>query len=43
MERPFARSRRRWENNIRTVLRVTAWEGVGWMHLAQDRTSDGLL
>jgi hypothetical protein len=28
---------RRWEDNIRTDLRELGWEGVDWMHLAQDR------
>jgi hypothetical protein len=35
-KRPLGRSRRRWED-IRMVLRVIRWEGVDWMHLAQDR------
>jgi len=25
-----------WEDNIRMDLRETGWEGVDWMHLAQD-------
>jgi hypothetical protein len=29
--------RRRWEDNIRVVLKEIGWEGVDWMHLAQDR------
>jgi hypothetical protein len=28
---------RRWEDNIRMYLRERGWEGVDWMHLAQDR------
>jgi hypothetical protein len=36
-ERPLVRPRRRWEDNIRMDLRETGWEGVDWMHLAQDR------
>jgi hypothetical protein len=36
-ERRLTRSRRRWENNIRLDLRVIGWEGVDWLHLAQDR------
>jgi hypothetical protein len=28
---------RRWEDNIRMDLREIWWEGVNWMHLAQDR------
>jgi hypothetical protein len=26
----------RWEDNIRMDLREIEWEGVDWMHLAQD-------
>jgi hypothetical protein len=29
--------RRRWEDNIRMDLREMGWEGVDWIHLAQDR------
>jgi hypothetical protein len=28
---------RRWEDNIRMDLREIGWEGMNWMHLAQDR------
>jgi hypothetical protein len=35
--RPHGRPRRRWEDNIKMYLRETGWEGVEWMHLAQDR------
>jgi hypothetical protein len=31
------RPRRRWEDNIRMDLREIGWEGVDWIHLAQDR------
>jgi hypothetical protein len=34
--RPLGRPRSRWEDNIRMSLRETGWEGVEWMHLAQD-------
>jgi hypothetical protein len=34
---PLGRSRHRWENNIRMDLREIRWEGVDWIHLAQDR------
>jgi hypothetical protein len=27
----------RWEDNVRMDLREIGWEGVDWMHLAQDR------
>jgi len=26
-----------WEDNVRAVIREVWWEGVDWMHLAQDR------
>jgi hypothetical protein len=35
-KRPFGRPRRRWED-IRMDLREIGWEGVEWIHLAQDR------
>jgi hypothetical protein len=35
--RPLGRPRRKWEDNIRMDLRKIGWEGVNWMHLAQDR------
>jgi hypothetical protein len=28
--------RHRWEDNIRTDFREIVWEGVDWIHLAQD-------
>jgi len=34
-KRSVGRARRRWEDVIN--LRKIGWEGVGWMHLAQDR------
>jgi hypothetical protein len=36
-KRPHRRCRRRWEDNIKTDLREIVWEGVDWIHLAQDR------
>jgi hypothetical protein len=36
-KRPLGRPRRRRKANIRMDLRETGWEGVDWMHLAQDR------
>jgi hypothetical protein len=36
-KRLLRRPRCRWEDNIRTDLRKIGWEGVDWMHLAQDR------
>jgi hypothetical protein len=34
-KRPIGRPRRTWDDNIRTDLRETGWEGVDWMQLAQ--------
>jgi hypothetical protein len=36
-KKPLRRLRHRWENGIRMSLRVISWEGVEWIHLAQDR------
>jgi hypothetical protein len=35
-KRPLRRCRCRWED-IRMVLREIWWEGVDWLHLAEDR------
>jgi hypothetical protein len=35
-KRSFERPRRRWED-IRVDLKELGWEGVDWIHLAQDR------
>jgi hypothetical protein len=35
--RDHFRTRHRWEDNIRTDLRETGWEGVERIHPAQDR------
>jgi hypothetical protein len=35
--RPLGRPRRRWVNNIKIDLRGTGWDGMDWIHLAQDR------
>jgi hypothetical protein len=35
--RPLGRPKRRWEDNIYMNLREIEWEGVNWIHLAQDR------
>jgi hypothetical protein len=35
--RPHVRSKGIWEDNIRMNLKETIWEGVDWIHLAQDR------
>jgi hypothetical protein len=36
-KRLLGRPRLRWEDGIRMVLREIGWEGVEWIHLAQDR------
>jgi hypothetical protein len=36
-KRSLGRSRHRWEGKIRMDLRKIGWEGVVWIHLAQDR------
>jgi hypothetical protein len=36
-KRPPKRHKRICEDNIRVDLREIEWEGVDWMHLAQDR------
>jgi hypothetical protein len=36
-EGPLGRPRSRWNDNIRTAIRKTRWEGVDWIHMAQDR------
>jgi hypothetical protein len=34
--RPIGRPKHRWENSIIMDLRVILWDGVDWIHLAQD-------
>jgi len=36
-KRPLGKPRRRWSDNIRMYHREIRWEGVNWVHLAQDR------
>jgi hypothetical protein len=36
-KRLFRRLRHRYEDNMRKDLKDIGWEGVDWMHLAQDR------
>jgi hypothetical protein len=36
-KRLLGRPRRRWEDGIKMDLREIGWEGVEWIHLAQDR------
>jgi hypothetical protein len=35
-KRPLGRPGRRWEDNI-----IIGWDGVGWIHLAQNRNQWG--
>jgi hypothetical protein len=34
--RPLARPRRRWDDNIKMHLQEVGWEGMDWIDLAQD-------
>jgi len=36
-KRPLARSRRRWEDNIKIGVKEIGWKGVDWIYLAQKR------
>jgi len=36
-KRPLGRSRRRWEDNIKTDLQEVGCGGTDWIELAQDR------
>jgi len=36
-KRPCMRPSCRWEDNIRIDFKEIGWEGVNWIHLAQDR------
>jgi len=36
-KRPLGRPRDRWEDIVRMNLREIGWEGVKWIHVAQDR------
>jgi hypothetical protein len=36
-KRPLGRPRRRWVDNIKMDRRVTKWDGVDWVDMAQDR------
>jgi hypothetical protein len=35
---PLGRPRRRWEDNIKMDTKEIGWDGVDWIHLAQDRS-----
>jgi hypothetical protein len=34
---PYERPKHRWENNIKIVLKEIGYEGVDWIHVAQNR------
>jgi hypothetical protein len=36
-KRPFGKSRRRWEDNIKMAFQEVGWGGMDWIYLAQDR------
>jgi hypothetical protein len=36
-KRPFASHMHKWDDNIKGDLREIVWEGVDWIHLAQDK------
>jgi hypothetical protein len=36
-KRPLGRPRHRWEDNTIINLREIGWDGMHWIHLAQDR------
>ncbi|PNF36143.1 hypothetical protein B7P43_G10971 [Cryptotermes secundus] len=36
-KRPLGRTRRRWVDNIKIILRKIGWDSVDWVDLAQDR------
>jgi len=35
-KRPRGRPKHKWEDNIRMDLRQIRWEGMEWIHLAQE-------
>jgi hypothetical protein len=37
VKRSVGKSRRRWQDNIKMDLTEIGWEGVDWIHLAEDR------
>jgi hypothetical protein len=39
---PLRRPRRKWHDNINRDVREVRFEGMDWIHLAQDRDNYGL-
>ena len=33
----LGRTKRRWEDNIKMNVKDMEWEGIDWIHMAQDR------
>jgi hypothetical protein len=42
-KRPHSRTRHRWEANTKVDLQGIGYEGVNWIHLAQDRVKKPIL
>jgi hypothetical protein len=40
-KRSLGRPRRRWVDNLKIDFRMTEWDGMYWIHLAQDRDQYG--
>jgi hypothetical protein len=36
LKRPLRRPRHTWEDNIKMKLKEIGWDGMDWIHLAQD-------
>jgi hypothetical protein len=36
-KRPLEGSKRKWKDTVKMDLKDMGWEGVNWIHLAQDR------
>jgi hypothetical protein len=36
-KRTLGRPRRRWVDNVKMDIRVTGWDGMDWVDVAQDR------
>jgi hypothetical protein len=37
VKKPLKRPRHRWEDGIMMDIREIGWEGVNWIHVAQDK------
>jgi len=36
-KKPLERPRHKWEDNIKMGLQEVGWQGMDWIHVAQDR------